>query len=502
MLKYILLTIVGLSTFSTLTSEAVSFNCYGKLNNVERMICADATISQLDDKLTVLYKKTLILDKSNNTFIRTQKQWLATRNMCKDVFCIKSYYGARINELEQILYRGSIDESTDSEPTYGLVLACEYQKLENKEFERIQISSFDKYPNTSSYGESTNPFVNKKGTTQTQIYIIQEGGAAECIYPSGNRVKIKIGTGTARAYGMCGGDPEIFYSLWVNERKVESRVWFAGHCIEDRGFGGGLRYEIKNGSINKCNSVTKSDSNKNEKLQENCTNLPDVNQSKVDIVEYPPLGVEQSEPGTIEIVSGKDNLCELAKIQLTANKWPVFKAYAPNETAFSTKDIDYKIYIPKELEGATTQIFDFNNDGKLDLVISSYFSNNYMDSSPLLVEQGNSSTTLDLPKIPFSNDAWFLPCQLDRPDISLSTCPPFSQDNDESGFAVPTKNIKDTVYFRGRYTHLEPFRFNNRTYIFASSMAEATMNMFAIIEPLPKKKYRPVCLLQRVQENF
>lgn len=88
---------VGLALGSA--AHAASYDCAKAHSKVERMICADAQLSRLDEELAAAYEAVL---KFNNkaTFIhQEQKQWLKERNSCTDEGCLKNVYAARVQQL-------------------------------------------------------------------------------------------------------------------------------------------------------------------------------------------------------------------------------------------------------------------------------------------------------------------------------------------------------------------------------------------------------------------
>ena len=81
--------------------HAVSFDC-GKVNNrVEKMICADADLSKLDDKITNVYRRISSIRQESDVLRQAQNTWLQKRNRCADVACVRRAYWVRLQELEQ-----------------------------------------------------------------------------------------------------------------------------------------------------------------------------------------------------------------------------------------------------------------------------------------------------------------------------------------------------------------------------------------------------------------
>jgi len=81
-------------------ASAASFSCAHKLSASERIVCQDAQLSALDDKLAVSYRqaKDAAVDPAAIEADRTQ-QWLWRQHNCKDKACVADWYQRRIAEL-------------------------------------------------------------------------------------------------------------------------------------------------------------------------------------------------------------------------------------------------------------------------------------------------------------------------------------------------------------------------------------------------------------------
>jgi uncharacterized protein len=79
-----------------------SFDCVKASTNIEKMICSDTRLSELDMQTASTFKKILSKTKepSIEAFKKIQNNWLKKkRNVCKDKKCVESAYKARIAEL-------------------------------------------------------------------------------------------------------------------------------------------------------------------------------------------------------------------------------------------------------------------------------------------------------------------------------------------------------------------------------------------------------------------
>ncbi len=81
-----------------------SFDCNLAASDVEKLICNSPELSRLDADLTQAYKAYLDSLGSDQPVARqsaplAQRRWLAGRNQCVDVDCIRTAYNGRISTL-------------------------------------------------------------------------------------------------------------------------------------------------------------------------------------------------------------------------------------------------------------------------------------------------------------------------------------------------------------------------------------------------------------------
>lgn len=93
-MKYIFVMIISLSIAQY--SFAVSFDCKNASNNIEKSICNNNELSDLDDVMSIVYKN---LNQNDISIKNNQKNWISHRNKCEDLNCIKKSYLGRLNNL-------------------------------------------------------------------------------------------------------------------------------------------------------------------------------------------------------------------------------------------------------------------------------------------------------------------------------------------------------------------------------------------------------------------
>ena len=86
------------------TRNAPSFACAKASNAVERVVCADPVLAELDVGVAAEYKKALSLVADKAALRTNQRQWLRQmHSQCAKVGsqCIQHYYKTRLSQLQQ-----------------------------------------------------------------------------------------------------------------------------------------------------------------------------------------------------------------------------------------------------------------------------------------------------------------------------------------------------------------------------------------------------------------
>lgn len=81
------------------TAQAASFDCTKAVTRIEKLICADAELSQLDSALGRLYADARRGAADPAALKRAQRDWLGQRDRCRDSACVADAYRARIAAL-------------------------------------------------------------------------------------------------------------------------------------------------------------------------------------------------------------------------------------------------------------------------------------------------------------------------------------------------------------------------------------------------------------------
>lgn len=108
-MKTVLLFVVQPLCFAV-NVQAASFDCAKASTKVEKIICDNPEISQLDDELSASYKTALQDEKHAESIRQAQKQWMRERNGCADADCVKRAYEMRLSSLT--IKQATIDDGT------------------------------------------------------------------------------------------------------------------------------------------------------------------------------------------------------------------------------------------------------------------------------------------------------------------------------------------------------------------------------------------------------
>jgi uncharacterized protein len=111
-MKNITIAAALLFTVSTAAfADGPAFNCAKASSKVEKMICADPTLSSADSVNADMYKEALQTTDNPNGVKQEQRQWLKSRNACQTADCIAKAYDTRYNQLqhERLVNSGAVN---------------------------------------------------------------------------------------------------------------------------------------------------------------------------------------------------------------------------------------------------------------------------------------------------------------------------------------------------------------------------------------------------------
>ena len=101
-------------------NHAASFDCAKAATQVEKSICAESRISDLDNLLMLSYKKALANAADSKSLKSEQRAWLTkVRNKCQDSICLKRVYNERLSALNSIKAVEKIAKVSCDDVIYG-----------------------------------------------------------------------------------------------------------------------------------------------------------------------------------------------------------------------------------------------------------------------------------------------------------------------------------------------------------------------------------------------
>lgn len=109
--KYLCLCVMSILAVSH-SAFGASFDCNKAASVMEKMICSNSELSQLDEKMAAAYKHALA-NANNSAIIKArQRDWIkSVRNQCQDAACIAQAYSRRFEQLSQL--SANVDNAPD-----------------------------------------------------------------------------------------------------------------------------------------------------------------------------------------------------------------------------------------------------------------------------------------------------------------------------------------------------------------------------------------------------
>lgn len=98
-----LLLFVALLQLIPAKTQAVSYDCSKTTTKIEKMICADAELSKLDEQLKNVYQDVYKHTADPVGLKMEQRQWLKERESCQSALCLIKAYSTRLASLQVIL---------------------------------------------------------------------------------------------------------------------------------------------------------------------------------------------------------------------------------------------------------------------------------------------------------------------------------------------------------------------------------------------------------------
>ncbi|MCK9472053.1 MAG: hypothetical protein M0Q88_09920 [Bacilli bacterium] len=345
-------------------------------------------------------------------------------------------------------------------------------KLEN-------IDQWNERPSKDDYAFKQKIFT-KDDLKPESLSIYRDG---ECVFANKTKIRLRLGSDDAYPYGQCGAAPAMWFSLWVNKKKVLSRTIYNPTCNP--------------GSI--LESVDISD--KNITLNRYKTSGDfysiDINTSVVQpetIIVKDNLSVD-----TIEYPTDGKKIPAGTKILLYGDNNPICEAFRKNDWNTNIKRKEYRngcSYSANTLNSYTVLV-DINNDGiyEREYVDSRWGRFEYTDIYYL---DENTSKTIDTLFEQLSQDVGYNPERIEQcekiVEVIKETKSPSIPKSWADGDQLTLHSINKTV----RLPHIiDRVTYQNKNYFqFFSD------GIYGLIEYKSDHSFNEICLAKEVEENY
>jgi uncharacterized protein len=454
-------------------SFAASFDCKLAKTGSEKAVCRDWRLTTFDELLAVKYREALEKAEEPERVKADQRTWLGLRNACDaDSACLGKAYEARLAALKSDPF-----EFDDG----ATLLRCD-GTAETATLMRVAQTD-------AKIAASPTTRIPKGVVTNTELS--RDMRYHECRFASGRSIRIKAGAYEPYPYGHCGADPGSFFSVWVDQKKIASRIVLRGNC----GFEFLVKAEMGSDTLNTCYMSMDG------KLE--CSATRRAQSHKRDVDEYPLRPVNKGPVGSYVIEYAADSA--LCKGMLFGPKDDPNSPYwhiAPPATATLFED-----GVQSPTGGPRTKAlasrFDMDNDGKPDSVVAFQFDSRQRESSTFFARRADVAekevTDIDTELLRKESYAVY-------PHMWGSCSGGFNRDDwDDDNCTIPLQHFaphgRPFAYDIQSLT-LYPFQNEKTTYFLGLGRHYLSESVAAVWEPLPRGKAREVCIFRRLVENY
>jgi len=296
----------------------------------------------------------------------------------------------------------------------------------------------------------------------------------ECTMANGWAIRVRSGEKQAYAYGMGGGDPPAFFSLWIARHKVLSRKeWKPGYGDDTNPWT--IAVVIRPDRLTSCRVAQGRDAPEKGKI--NCSDQPlQLDRYKVDQVEY--ASPENKLPvGTMLVMPGspEPKVCQ-EFLRLHRNDWPEVYAMVDSAKIFGTNSARATPPLAEAIievaPGIQRKLISWSSD------------NHYFDGDLIFVAPVSANTEAVL-----------------KPDLL------------EDSERFPTEKLPVEWHLISgqqpglypdvswRYVHFDTQKINGRVYVLAQPTNFEHEPTAILVEPIATG-HRTVCRFKQVEPNF
>lgn len=168
-------------------ASAASFDCAKAGTSIEKLICSDNQLSELDSQLAETYALARTQSSNSDQIKSEQRDWLKNvRNRCADIDCFRSAYTARLSalashapstpEIQTPTVASDSDVKHDAMPDLQTVVAAEHQPADIATNNTAQIPRAQNHnataPQTGVSGTKTKPEKDKGSAWLGAIFLV------------------------------------------------------------------------------------------------------------------------------------------------------------------------------------------------------------------------------------------------------------------------------------------------------------------------------------------
>jgi hypothetical protein len=299
-------------------------------------------------------------------------------------------------------------------------------------------------------------------------------GQSNCAMGNGWTIRIRDGQDQAFGYGMGGGDPPAFFSLWIAKRKVLSRKqWKPGYGADEEPWLIGI--VIRPDRLSYCSVAASPEAP--EKGEITCKDEPfQLSRYKVDQIEYSAQG-NRPRTGTILLApeTTEPRLCR-----------KFLRLRPKGFQGVSTTVSDTAKIFPEDSAGQDINIATVEvSPGVLRKLVRWSGTNHYFDGDLMLL----APVTADPSKI----------LKESMLDDDQGT---FSADKLPSGWSVIAGHMPGLYPdVSWRYVHFDTQRIDGKLYLLAQPSGLQNQPTAILVRPLADG-FKSVCVFQRVEPHF
>jgi len=302
-------------------------------------------------------------------------------------------------------------------------------------------------------------------------------GRTDCTLANGTTIRVRSGEKQAFAYGMGGGNPPAFFSMWINQHKVFSRqIWMPGY---EESFNNPPIYDGVLIAANRITTCTTA-----EGRSQQCTSQPlDLSLSPIDRVEYPSTTQKPALEPISVIAKGETNQ-RFCKAYLELIKPGIESALQGNKSSLDIDIASPSTQKKHDASAARSSVIELSPGIERRLMMWQDDSH-YFDGTVIALAPSGTTMQNIIDAYPFEDiDAW--PKRAAPPEVTLIS------------------GGQKQLYPKAspRYVHLVPQRIDQTLYFLAYPTNRELRPTAALVKPLADGGFVTLCAFNRTEPHY